>query len=118
VLARLDQGKVVAARLTPNCGVDAGGVPVVWLTDVRAAESVAWLIHWSARRWTIEGRAKPPRPAITAIGLHATEGAAGQIIRDNQSRHPEAGDVVAPARRAIRAPAFLKKSARPSDLRV
>jgi hypothetical protein len=44
VLARLENGVVGRVRtFTPDCDVDAGGLPLVWLSDVKPDESVAWL---------------------------------------------------------------------------
>jgi len=44
VLARIENGAVTRIRtFTPDCDVDAGGMPVVWLTDVKPDDSVAWL---------------------------------------------------------------------------
>src|SRR5207302_7704304 len=50
VLARLEGGAVVRLRtFTPDCDVDAGGMPIVWLTDVKPDDSVAWLTTLVAR---------------------------------------------------------------------
>src|SRR5437763_16734721 len=44
ILARVENGAVMRLRtFTPDCDVDAGNMAVVWLTDVRADDSVAWL---------------------------------------------------------------------------
>jgi HEAT repeat protein len=57
VLYRVDASQVGKIRtLAPDCDIDAGGVPLHWLTDVRPAESVALLATFSA---------------MNAIGLHA-----------------------------------------------
>ena len=57
VLYRVDANQVGKIRtLAPDCDIDAGGVPVHWLTDVRPAESVALLATFAA---------------MNAIGLHA-----------------------------------------------
>jgi hypothetical protein len=90
VLARIDRGQVIRlTTLTPNCDVDAGGVPVVWLTDVSAAESVAWLakfVRLTPDRREVEQDLS--RPALTAIGLHATDAAPRliQIVRTTTDR--------------------------------
>ena len=63
VLYRVDANQVGKIRtLAPDCDIDAGGVPVHWLTDVRPAESVALLTSF------VTGM---ERPAMHAIGLHA-----------------------------------------------
>jgi hypothetical protein len=77
VLARVAGGRVVKIRtLTPNCEVDAGGMPLVWLTDVKAADSTEWLATFAE---TVTDNPETVRdlvrPAITAMGLHATEAA-------------------------------------------
>jgi hypothetical protein len=44
ILFRVESGAVNRMRaLSPDCEIDAGGVPVHWLADVRPAESVALL---------------------------------------------------------------------------
>jgi hypothetical protein len=90
ILARLDRGKVVKLKtLTPNCEVDAGGMAVVWLTDVKPAESVAWLATFVGA--TTDNRdvmQDLSRPALAAIGLHATDGTPRliQIVRTTTNR--------------------------------
>jgi hypothetical protein len=90
LLARIDGGKVVKLRtLTPNCDVDAGGMPVVWLTDVHAAESVAWLASFvTATTDNRDVMRDLTKPALAAIGLHATDGAPRliQIVRTTTNR--------------------------------
>jgi HEAT repeat protein len=78
VLARLGNdvnnanGAVNRLRLfTPDCDVDAGARPVVWLTDVRSDQSIAWLSTLA----TSAGDAGQPRErvakqALAAIALH------------------------------------------------
>ena len=44
VLLRAERGKIGRVRtLDDECGIDAGGLPFVWLTDVRPEESIALL---------------------------------------------------------------------------
>ena len=44
VLYRAAGGKIQKIRtFSPECELDAGGLPLAWLTEVRAADSVAWL---------------------------------------------------------------------------
>lgn len=46
VLARMDGGEIVRLRsFTPECDIDAGGLPLVWLTDLKPADGVAWLVQ-------------------------------------------------------------------------
>ena len=44
VLVRVDGGRIDRLQaVTPECEVDAGGLPVVWLEGVSPAQSAAWL---------------------------------------------------------------------------
>ncbi|HVW12111.1 MAG TPA: HEAT repeat domain-containing protein [Bryobacteraceae bacterium] len=44
VLVRVENGQVgELMRSSPDCRLDAGGLPFYWLTNVSAAESIAWL---------------------------------------------------------------------------
>jgi hypothetical protein len=46
VLVRIEAGAVVRIRsFTPECDIDAGGLPLVWLTDLKPADGVAWLVQ-------------------------------------------------------------------------
>jgi len=77
VLARLEGGAVVRLRtFTPDCDVDAGGMPVVWLTDVKPDDSVGWLTTLvTASPDAGERRDRVGKTAMTAIALHATPSA-------------------------------------------
>ena len=73
VLLRLETKQVVKIRVaSQNCTLDAGGLPFVWLTSVKPAESVALLdtfVHGAA----FEGHGDHGlgNGALTAIALHA-----------------------------------------------
>jgi len=44
ILARVEGGAMMRVRtFTPDCDIDGSGMPLVWLTDVRPDDSVAWL---------------------------------------------------------------------------
>jgi hypothetical protein len=44
ILARVEGGAVMRLRtFTPECDIDGSGMPLVWLTDVKPDDSVAWL---------------------------------------------------------------------------
>ena len=77
VLARLENGLVSRVRtFTPDCDVDAGGLPVVWLADVQPDDSIAWLASLvSAAPDTGDGRDRVAKTAMTAIALHNTPAA-------------------------------------------
>jgi hypothetical protein len=67
VLYRIEQGAVSRIRMfSEGCGIDAGGRPVVWLTDVRAAQSVTLLT--ALTRDATRGVADD---ALAALAMHA-----------------------------------------------
>jgi len=72
VLARLENGAVTRVRtFTPDCDIDATGMSVVWLSDVKTDDSVAWLASLvSAAPDTGDGRDRVAKTAMTAIALH------------------------------------------------
>jgi len=77
VLARTEGGKIVRVRTaTPECEVDAGGMPLVWFTDVKASDSVDWLASLVATGpETRNGLEQIVRPALRAIAMHVDAGA-------------------------------------------
>jgi HEAT repeats len=72
VLLRVDQKHVMRIRLaSANCTLDAGGLRVVWLTDVKAAESVVLLTRYvSGNEHERNGEGLGDQ-AIMAIAQHA-----------------------------------------------
>jgi hypothetical protein len=83
VLLRALGGRVGRVRaFSEDCPLDAGGLPLVWLEDVRPAESVAWLA-------TLVGQPKEGREggkrldgAVTmAIAFHADPSADATLER-------------------------------------
>ena len=73
VLYRLEAKQVMRIRVaSDDCTLDAGGLPFVWLTGVKTAESVAFLETF-VRGADFEGHGdhQPGREALTAIALHA-----------------------------------------------
>jgi hypothetical protein len=77
VLARFENRALTRIRtFTPDCNVDAGAVSVVWLTDVKPDESVAWLstVTTSAADHG-DARERIAKQAIGAIALHAVPSA-------------------------------------------
>lgn len=65
VLYRVDGAQVGRIRtLAPGCEIDAGGAALHWLTDVRPAESVAFLATFVTGDRSVDS-------AMNAIGLHA-----------------------------------------------
>jgi hypothetical protein len=90
VLARVEAGRIVQLRtLTPECEVDAGGMPLTWLTDVKGSESVAWLARFATTATDArDDMNRFVRPALRAIGMHADEGASklAEIVRGAPTR--------------------------------
>jgi hypothetical protein len=78
ILFRVQAGAVERLRaLSPDCEIDAGGVPVHWLNDVRAADSVALLatLDFSER--------------LMAIAMHADPGADAALERFAATGQPD-----------------------------
>lgn len=70
VFFRAEQGRVGRIRVvSPDCGIDAGGVAVHWLTQVNAAESVSLLSSFVGDLRRTSGEPSG-RGALTAIALH------------------------------------------------
>lgn len=72
VLLRVESNRVQKVRhFTEDCRLDAGGLPVVWLTDVRPDESVQYLASFVARGDDVSKEQKRKRDrALSAIALH------------------------------------------------
>ena len=79
VLARVDgragiqPGDVVSRirTFTPDCDIDAAGMPLVWLNDVKPDDSVAWLTTL-VRSAPVTGdpHERVAKPALAAIAMH------------------------------------------------
>jgi hypothetical protein len=72
VLARFESRALTRIRtFTPDCDVDAGNTSLIWLTDVKPDESVAWLstVATSAPD-SGDVRERSGKQALTAIALH------------------------------------------------
>jgi hypothetical protein len=82
VLARLEAGTLVRLRTTtPDCEIDAGGLPVVWFDGVKADDSVAWLtslintIPASGERFE-----RVLKPAVVALAMHEGTSATRSLV--------------------------------------
>lgn len=78
VLFRLETNQVVRIRVAAaNCTLDAGGLPFIWLTGVKPAESVSLLeTHVRAGNFARHGGDHGiGNGALTAIALHADSAA-------------------------------------------
>lgn len=72
VLLRVEAGQTQRLRtFTNDCRIDAGGLPVFWLTDVRPSESVA-LLEGFIKDSSLERRKHKENgePTLGAIALH------------------------------------------------
>jgi HEAT repeats len=80
VLARAEKSEIIALKsLSADCDVDAAGMPVVWLTDVKPDESVAWLTSLAGSPAS-GPRSQTARAALDAIALHETPAAVRTLI--------------------------------------
>ncbi|HEY3173825.1 MAG TPA: HEAT repeat domain-containing protein [Thermoanaerobaculia bacterium] len=72
VLLRVERGRVGrVGAFSPDCALDAGGLPFLWLTGVDARDSLN-LLTTLARRIETEGEGEEPaEQAFAAIALHA-----------------------------------------------
>jgi len=73
ILFRAENKKIMKIRLiSAECTVDAGGLPFVWLTGVKPADSVAFLANYVRSENFNDGDdRKLGRESLTAIALHA-----------------------------------------------
>ena len=84
ILFRVEGGAVDRVRsLSPDCEIDAGGVPVYWLTDVQPAQSVALLASFATQRERLgDGM-------VGAIAQHADASADQALDRFLAADQPE-----------------------------
>lgn len=85
VLFRVEGGRVGRMRmLSRGCGIDAGGLPLHWITGVRVAESLALLesmIGAGVGSPKSRNKGVMDDPAIAAIAMHADPGADAVLER-------------------------------------
>jgi hypothetical protein len=79
VLFRVENNHVGKVRpFTPDCGLDASGLPVVWIKEVKSAESLA-LLEGFVKNWSGEKEDRDDKRvadgALQAIALHEDPGA-------------------------------------------
>ncbi len=83
ILLRVDQGAISRVRyVSPDCEIDAGGVPLHWLTDVKPAESVALLAT------LVSEREPGSSNAMGAIAMHADASADQALDRFANPQEP------------------------------
>ena len=77
VFVRVENGTVGRVRtFSPDCDIDAGGMPVVWLDDVAVDDSVRWLASFA--RTTANTALE--HTAITILALHPGRAAVQELI--------------------------------------
>ena len=77
-------------RFSTDCTLDAGGLPVFWLTDVRPAESVALLEGYvSDPAFDRKKHKENGEPALGAIALHDDPRADAALERFVAPGNPE-----------------------------
>lgn len=71
VLLRAENGRIGRMRtVSEDCTIDAGGLQVTWLSDVKPAESVKYLEQFvTAQEFDEHGHDRLSRAALTAIAL-------------------------------------------------
>jgi len=91
ILYRADKGQIERIRMiSSQCQLDAGGLPLVWLKDVKAAESVAFLSEFVLARENSDGEEHQiGEQALTAIALHADASADKALERFGSPDQPE-----------------------------
>jgi hypothetical protein len=76
VLARVDTSVTRVRTFTPDCEIDAGGMPLVWLDGVRPEDSITWLASLVTPRPDAgEVHDRVAKPAIAAIAMHNVDAA-------------------------------------------
>ena len=82
VLARFESGAVSRVRtFTPDCDVDAGAMPLVWLADVKPDESVAWLASLAAASPdTGDRHDRVGNTALAALAMHDAPSALTTLV--------------------------------------
>jgi HEAT repeat protein len=85
VLFRVEQKSVGKIRtFSEDCELDAGGLPLYWLTEVRPPESVALLSSFVS-----DGEQRLSDSAVAAIALHADVAADGALEKLASNGQPE-----------------------------
>src|ERR1051326_6184481 len=89
VFLRYSSGQVTRVRaMTPNCSIDAGGLTIHWLTDVRPSQSVD-LLTGLAQGQGASGENFVRDGAIMSVALHADPSAEAALSRLIAADQPE-----------------------------
>jgi hypothetical protein len=90
VLYRVENGNVGKIRtFTPECTLDAGGLPFIWLTDVKPAESIAFLAGLAKQSSDERQARRRSDSAIAALALHADLAADASLEQLAAAGNPE-----------------------------
>ncbi len=88
VLYRVENHQVEKVRsFTPECTLDAGGLPFIWLTGATPVESVRYLL--SVAQNTAAGTSRRANGAVSAIALHADAAADQALEQLSGSTEPD-----------------------------
>ena len=96
VMFRAENHAVTKIRtFSQDCEIDAGGLPVTWLTDVNPAQSVALLSSFVRADQFLESRDgdeehRIGKQAVSAVALHKDAAADTELERYAAPDHPEA----------------------------
>jgi HEAT repeat protein len=83
VLARFEGAALTRLRTaTPDCEIDAGGLPVTWLDGVKADDSAAWLTSLinGENADSRDRMNRVTKTAVVALGLHEGAGASRSLV--------------------------------------
>ncbi len=82
VLARYEGTTLTRLRTaTPDCEIDAGGLPVTWLDGVKTDDSVAWLTSLITSAGVASERLdRVVKPALTALAMHDGTAATRSLV--------------------------------------
>ncbi len=83
ILVRVEHGAIVRLRtFTPDCDIDGSAMPIVWLDNVRPADSEAWLgtLARSDSAGDRERDNRVVRPAISALAVHPAQSAVATLV--------------------------------------
>ena len=90
ILLRVEAGEPQRLRtFTTDCTLDAGGLTVVWLDDVKPAESVALLESFIGNASLAKKPRRSGEPALAAIALHDDPAADAALERRSTPSNPE-----------------------------
>jgi hypothetical protein len=87
VFLRYTGGKLTRVRsMTPDCGIDAGGLTIHWLTDVRPRDSVAMLAGLISLQ---ESSSEVQEMALSSLALHDDPSAEAALEKFVAAGQPE-----------------------------